>query len=225
MLEGTQAIPSPNPLAVGLPSPASWRHPVLPLSLPTGHHFWAPSGAPCAALGLLQELPPPPRQLAGDQAGGGATQRLQEGERKREKGRGREEKRGGRKAGPRSSLPAPLRPSRRSGAVKRKHARTHTREYIHSGSLRRARTAPQADQSGGCLSGLLDARVPGSSRGRCDFACPHSYPSVPPGRLLPPPLPRPPPGEELAGRASPRSSLVAPEVPPSQILSWPYPCS
>lgn len=68
-------------------------------------------------------------------------------------------KRGGREASPRSSLP----PSRRSGAVKRKHARTHTREYIHSGSLRRARTAPEADQSSGCLSGLLDARVLGSS--------------------------------------------------------------
>lgn len=64
------------------PPPASAPSPVPPGAAPR-----PPPRAPCAALGLQREPPPRlPRQLAGDQAGGGAPRRLREGKR-REGGR------------------------------------------------------------------------------------------------------------------------------------------
>jgi hypothetical protein len=142
-----------------------------------------PPRAPCAALGLQRELLRPPRQLAGDQAGGGAPWRLQEG--------GREAR------PPRSLAPAPLGPPAGAGLSS---ANTHTRTHIrtHTLGLPPARThaAPGADQSS---SGLSDAWTPEGPDPRAAHA--------------PAPAPAPAPQFLQARGTPPAAAATAPAAP------------
>lgn len=156
MLEGTQTIPSPNPLAVGLPSPASWRHPVLPLFLPHWPSLLGSIGCTLrstrSAAGAATTASP-----AGWGPGGRWRDPEAAGGREKEKGRGREEKRGGRKAGPRSSLPAP--PSSLPPEWGRQtQTRAHAHPRIHTLGLPPARTH--------CASGRPERRLPLWTPGR-----------------------------------------------------------
>lgn len=90
---------APHPRSRTTPGPPPASAPSQPRQPPLLGSLRA-RPAPCAALSLRREQRRPPRQLAGDQAGGGAPARLREGARE-----------GEREAGPRRSpAPAPRGP-------------------------------------------------------------------------------------------------------------------